>query len=326
MSETMWHGRRVFITGCTGLFGSWLTAVLVAKGAEVVGLLHKEPSQSLLAQTGTLQNIQTISGDIGDGELLQRVLHEQHIDTIFHLAAQTLVGVANQNPLSTFETNIKGTWVLLEAARQCPTIRCVIVASSDKAYGAQPELPYHEDAPLLGKHPYDASKACADLLTRTYAHTYNLPTAVTRCANLYGGGDFNWNRIVPGTIRSVLRGERPIVRSDGQSKRNYIYVPDAVRGTLLLAQAIERPDVCGEAFNFGASEAITALGMIQSIIRLSDHPELEPVILNEARHEIQEQNLCSDKAQRLLGWEPQYSLATSLQETIQWYRAYLQAH
>ena len=245
------------------------------------------------------------------------------IDTIFHLAAQTLVGVANRDPITTFETNIRGTWLLLDAARHNSAVKRVVVASSDKAYGAQPQLPYCEDAPLQGQHPYDVSKSCADLIARTYACTYDLPVAVTRCSNLYGGGDFNWNRIVPGTIRSVLQGERPIVRSDGQAKRNYIFVQDAVRGYLTVAQQLSKSAVRGEAFNFGVDKPTTALDMINNIIKLSDFPHLEPIILNEAKNEIQEQHLCSNKARRVLGWEPQYSLADSLGQTIAWYREHL---
>lgn len=323
LEKEFWQDKRVFVTGCTGFIGSWLTAVLLAKGARVLGLIHRDPAQSLLVRMGLLDRIDTIRGDIRDAPLLAQTLSGHRIDTIFHLAAQTLVGVANRDPVATFETNIKGTWVLLEAARQDPTVKRVVVASSEKAYGAQPELPYREDAPLQGQHPYDVSKSCADLIARTYAHTYDLPVAVSRCSNLYGGGDLNWNRIVPGTIRSVLRGERPIVRSDGSHKRNYIYIQDTVRGYLMIAEKMAEPAVRGEAFNFGVDHPTTALDMIQTIIKLSDYPHLEPIILNEAQNEIQEQHLCSEKARRILGWEPQYSLEKGLTETMAWYRGYL---
>ncbi|MFQ5401228.1 MAG: GDP-mannose 4,6-dehydratase [Anaerolineae bacterium] len=323
MSNEFWEHRRVFVTGCTGLLGSWLTAELVAQGASVVGLIRDQVAQSELRRSGTIRQIDVAFGDICDYALMERALAEYEVDTIFHLAAQTIVGIANRAPMSSFETNIKGTWVLLEAARRNPTVRCTVVASSDKAYGTHAQLPYSENAALQGQHPYDVSKSCADLIARAYAHTYAMPVAVTRCANLYGGGDLNWNRIVPGTMRSVLCGERPIVRSDGTLRRDYIYVRDAVRGYLMLAQQAERPDVQGEAFNFGIDNPISALSMIERIIELSDHPELKPIILNEAKNEIQDQFLSSAKAGRILGWEPHYTLESGLKETMAWYREFL---
>ena len=321
-----WRGKRIFITGCTGLLGSWLTAELLQRGASVLGLIHSDPSHSLLAYMGVLPQVDTAQGDIRDYALISRILTDNPIDTIFHLAAQTQVGVANRDPMTTFDTNIKGTWTLLEAARCQAQPPGLIIASSDKAYGEQPQLPYDENTPLLGQHPYDVSKACADLIAHTYAHSYNLPVAIARCANLYGGGDLNWRRIVPGTIRSVLRGKRPIVRSDGTAKRNYIYVQDAVRGYLTLAQNLHRPDVCGQAFNFGTQTATTALDMIQTIISLSSDPHLKPIIRNEAENEIQEQNLSSRKANQILGWQPRHSLQDGLRQTLSWYERYLATH
>lgn len=323
MKDDFWRDKRVFITGCTGLLGSWLTADLVAKGAHVVGLIRDRIKKSELVRSGTINHIDAVDGDVCDYALMERVLAEYEIDTVFHLAAQTTVPVANRVPLSTFETNIKGTWVLLEAIRRNPTVKRVAVASSDKAYGPQEKLPYREEAPMQGCHPYDVSKSCADLIARAYVHTYALPLGVTRCANMYGGGDLNWNRLVPGTIRSVLRGERPIVRSDGTLKRDYIFVKDAVAGYLVLAQNLSRPEVNGEAFNFSSNRPVTVLEMIRTIIQLSDHPRLEPVILNEARNEIQDQYLSSEKAGRVLGWEQQYSLESGLAETMAWYRDFL---
>lgn len=321
-----WQGKLVFVTGCTGLLGSWLTAELIHKGANVLGLIHSDPTHSLLAYMGTIQRIDTIQGDIRDFDLIAKILVENPVDIIFHLAAQTQVGVANRDPITTFDTNIKGTWTLLEIARCQPKPPGLIIASSAKVYGEQSELPYSEDTPLLGQQPYDVSKACADLITRTYAHSYNLPVAIARCANLYGGGDLNWRRIVPGTIRSTLQGERPIVRSDGTAKRNYIYVQDAVRGYLTLAQNLHRPDVCGEAFNFGVEAATTVLDMIHTIIRLSPQSHLQPIILNEAQNEVQEQHLCSRKARQILDWQTRYSLEDGLRETISWYERYLATH
>lgn len=323
LNDTFWRDRQVFVTGCTGLLGSWLTAELVSRGASVVGLIRDVVPHSQLVRSGTIDEINVVRGDLCDYALMERTLAEYEIDTVFHLAAQTIVTIANRVPLSTFETNIKGTWVLLEAARRNPTVKGVVLASSDKAYGTHATLPYREDAALQGQHPYDVSKSCADLIARTYARSYGMPATVTRCANLYGGGDLNWNRIVPGTMRSVLRGERPVVRSDGTLKRDYIFVKDVVHGYLTVAENMGEPLVRGEAFNFGVDRPITVLEMVSAIIRLSDHPHLEPVILNEARNEIQEQYLSSEKAGRVLGWEAKYSLEDSLRETMEWYREFL---
>ncbi len=323
MNNNFWNGKRVFITGCTGLLGSWLTAELVSLGAQAVGLIRDHVSKSELIRSKTIHQIDVVYGDVCDYDLIERAIAEYEADTIFHLAAQTIVGIANRAPLSTFETNIKGTWALLEAARRNPTVRRIVVASSDKAYGSHTKLPYQEDAPLQGQHPYDVSKSCADLIARAYAHTYQMPIAVTRFANLYGGGDLNWNRIVPGTMRSLLRGERPIVRSNGTLKRDYIYVRDAVCGYLTVAEQVERPQVRGQAFNFGVDSPLPALDMINAIIRLSHTPNLEPIILNQAKNEIQDQYLLSEKAQRVLGWQPEFSLEQGLTETFAWYRDFL---
>jgi len=317
-----WQDKRVFITGVAGLLGSWLAADLVSKGAHVVGLIRDDVPQSQLVRAGTVNQIDIVHGDITDYATMERAIAEYEIDTIFHLAAQTIVGIANRAPLSTFEANIKGSWNMLEAARRNPTVERMIVASSDKAYGTHAELPYREDAPMQGAHPYDVSKSCADLITRSYAHTYDLPVAVTRCANLYGGGDLNWNRLVPGTMRSVLRGKRPLVRSDGTLKRDYIYVQDAVRGYMMAA---EQMDVArGQAFNFGVDRPRAVLEMIDEIVALSGNADLAPIILNEAKNEIQDQYLLSEKAARVLGWKPQYSLQDGLQATMEWYKAFLE--
>jgi len=324
LAENFWQEKRTLITGCTGLLGSWLTAELVALGADVVGLVRDFVPQSQLYRSGVVHQIKVVQGDLCDYELLERTMGEYEIELIFHLAAQTIVGIANRAPLSTFETNIRGTYLLLEAARRIDTVQGIIVASSDKAYGDQPNLPYVEDAPLHGRHPYDVSKSCADLIAQAYAHSYNLPVIVTRCANLYGGGDLNWNRILPGTIRSVLRGERPVIRSDGTFKRDYLYVKDAVRGYLMAAQSLTGPAMAGETFNFGLGQPTTALEVVNTIISVSDHDELQPIILNEVENEIQDQYLCSDKAGRILGWEPQFSLEEGLAETMAWYRAFLE--
>ena len=324
LETEFWQDKSVLITGCTGLLGSWLSQALLAQGAHVVGLIRDGVAQSQLIRTGLIEQIDVVYGDIVDFHLLERLLAEYQVDTIYHLAAQTIVGIANRAPLATFEANVRGTWMVLEAARRSPAIQRVVVASSNHAYGEQPALlPYTEEVSLLGQHPYDVSKSCADLIARSYAHSYGLPVAVTRCANLYGGGDLNWNRIVPGTIRNLFYGQAPIIRSDGRAKRDYIYVEDVVRGYLLIGQQLNRPEVRGEAFNFGAETAVSALDIVNTIIHLSNHPHLQPIIRNEASNEIQDQYLCSDKAGRILGWEPQHTLESGLHQTLAWYHEFL---
>ena len=256
----------------TGFLGSWLTAALLDRGAAVVGLIRVREPHSQLVRTGNIGRIEQVPGELLDYELLKQVLTEKEIDTVFHLAGQTIVGVANRDPAATFETNIRGTWLLLEAVRHTPTVRGVVVASSEKAYGEQTSLPYLEDYPLQGRHPYEVSKSCADLIAQSFAHTFGLAIAVTRCSNLFGGGDLNWNRLIPGTIKSVLNGERPVIRSDGSFRRDYLYVADAVRGYLMLAENLTRPGVRGEPFNLGSGCAVTALEVVRTIVALSGKP------------------------------------------------------
>lgn len=327
MSRSLfWKERRVFVTGCTGIVGSWLTLALLEAGADVVGLIRDRVPLSHLRLSGAAQRIVAVDGDIADGELLERVLNEYEIEVVFHLAAQPLVRLANRAPLGTFETNIRGTWLLLEACRRSPTVKRMVVASSDKAYGDQDTLPYTEDAPLQGRHPYDVSKSCADLITQAYFTTYRLPVSITRCGNIYGGGDLNWDRIVPGTMRSVLRGEAPVIRSDGTLLRDYLFVADIVEGYLRLAECLEDPALHGQAFNFGMDDPKTVREIAQAIIAISDYPQIEPVILNQASHEIARQYLDSEKAQRLLGWRAQHSLEEGLRQTLHWYREFFQKH
>jgi len=318
-----WRGRRVFITGCTGFLGSWLTAALLERGASVVGLVREREPESQLVRNGLIDRVEQVPGELLDYALLQRTLIDCAIDTVFHLAGQTIVGVANREPVATFETNIRGTWLLLEAVRQTPSVRGVIIASSEKAYGEQLNLPYREDYPLQGRHPYEVSKSCADLIAQSFAHTYGLAIAVTRCSNLYGGGDVSWNRLIPGTVRSLLRHEQPVIRSDGSFRRDYLYVADAVRGYLMLAERLTEPGVRGEPFNLGSGCPVSALDVVRTIIALSEHPDWQPLILNEVKHEIQDEYLSPQKALAAVGWEPQYSLAAGLEEAMRWYRAYL---
>ncbi|HKB36296.1 MAG TPA: NAD-dependent epimerase/dehydratase family protein, partial [Gemmataceae bacterium] len=261
--DDFWRDRRILVTGCTGLVGAWTTRALVERGAHVVGLVRDQVCGSELTRSGLVASIDVVRGCVEDQSLLERVLAEYEVQTVFHLAAQTIVGIANRCPLSTFESNIKGTWCLLEAARRCGHRPDVVVASSDKAYGEQAELPYTEETPLAGRHPYDVSKSCADLLALAYHHTYGLPVCVTRCGNFYGGGDLNWNRIVPGTIRSLLRGERPVIRSDGLFVRDYFYVEDGVLAYMLLAERLAAdPTLRGEAFNFSNEIQVTVLDLV----------------------------------------------------------------
>jgi len=323
INKKHWTDRPVLITGATGLVGGWLVKRLREAGAEVVCLVRDWVPQCELVRSGDLDGVTTVHGDIRDRECLERVLGEYEIDTVFHLAAQTIVGIANRNPISTFESNIQGTWNLLEACRRSPRVKAIVVASSDKAYGDQEVLPYYEDTPLEGRHPYDVSKSCADLISTTYAVTYGLPVAITRCGNFYGGGDMNWNRIVPGTIRAVARHERPVIRSDGQFIRDYFYVEDGAAAYMLLAEAlIADPSLRGEAFNFSNEIQITVLDLVERILRVMDSP-LVPEVRNEANHEIRHQYLSARKARAQLAWSPIYTLDSGLEATINWYRRYL---
>jgi CDP-glucose 4,6-dehydratase len=323
MNASFWRDRPVLVTGCTGLLGSWLTQTLVEAKADIVGLVRDDVPQSQLVRSGTIHSIRVARGDVTDYATMERVLNEYEIDTVFHLAAQTIVGIANRAPLSTFETNIRGTWITLEAARRSPTVTRILVASSDKAYGTQPVLPYTEDMPLQGEHPYDVSKSAVDLIAQSYAETYDMPIAITRCANLYGGGDLNWNRLIPGTIRSALQGQPPIIRSDGTFIRDYLYLKDAVRAYMMLAEALDRPEIQGQAFNCGTDEPMSVLEMTQVILSLSPHPDLEPVVLDEVRNEIKDQYLSSAKIGKAIGWEPIWSREAAMVETMAWYAQYL---
>jgi CDP-glucose 4,6-dehydratase len=321
--SNFWQDRRVFVTGCTGLVGAWTVRALLERSAHVVGLIRDQVAGSELHRRGLSQRIDIVRGSLEDYALLERALAEYEIETVIHLAAQTIVGIANRSPLSTFESNIKGTWCLLEAARRCGYNPHVIVASSDKAYGEQSALPYTEDTPLQGRHPYDASKSCADILALTYHQSYRMPVCVTRCGNFYGGGDLNWNRLIPGTIRSVLRGQRPVLRSDGTLIRDYFYVKDGAAAYLHLAECVaKRPELAGHAFNFSNELQITALDMASHILRLMNSA-LQPDVRGESINEIPHQYLSAAKARELLGWRPRYELDEALRETIGWYRDFL---
>jgi CDP-glucose 4,6-dehydratase len=321
--SAFWQDRSVFVTGATGLVGAWLVKALIAAGADIVCLIRDRVPQSELERSHLVDRIKVVRGDVCDQKLLERALGEYEVDTVMHLAAQTIVGVANRNPVSTFETNIGGTWALLEACRRTPTVKQIVLASSDKAYGDQEKLPYDETTPLQGQHPYDVSKSCADLIAKTYAVSYGLPVAVTRCGNFYGGGDLNWNRVVPGTIRSILRGRRPIIRSDGEYVRDYFYVEDGAAAYMLLAERLaENPSLRGEAFNFSNEIQLMVRELVDKILKLMGS-SLEPEVLNQASNEIRRQYLSADKARRMLAWAPTFDLEQGLKRTIAWYREHV---
>jgi len=321
-SVAFWRDRPVFVTGATGLLGGWLVRHLVDAGADVVCLVRDWVPRSEFVSSGLVDRVRLARGDVRDQETLERVLGEYEIATVMHLAAQTIVGVANRNPISTLDTNIRGTWALLEACRRTPTIREVVIASSDKAYGDQIDLPYKEDAPVLGRHPYDVSKSCADLIAQMYAKTYRLPVCVTRCGNFYGGGDLNWNRLVPGTIRSVLRDERPVIRSDGKFTRDYIYVEDGARAYMLLAERLgARAELAGEVFNFSYERRMTVMELVETLLATMGSG-LVPDVRNEASNEIRDQYLDSAKARQVLGWTPAFGFDETLRATVDWYKEY----
>jgi CDP-glucose 4,6-dehydratase len=324
MSNTgFWLDRPTLVTGATGLIGSWLVGKLLDANADVVCLVRDWVPQSELIRGHLIDRAKVVRGNVTDQAELERTLGEYEIDTVIHLAAQTIVGIANRNPVSTFETNIGGTWSLLEACRRSPTVKQIVIASSDKAYGDHESLPYSEAAPLQGRHPYDVSKSCADLIAQAYAATYELPVAITRCGNFYGGGDLNWNRIVPGTIRSVLRGQRPVIRSDGQYLRDYFYAEDGAMANMVLAEGLARdPGLSGEAFNFSNENQITVLELVNKLLELMNS-NLEPDIRSEATNEIRNQYLSAAKAREKLGWQPLFTLDEGLRRTIDWYKAFL---
>jgi CDP-glucose 4,6-dehydratase len=318
-----WQDRRVFVTGGSGLVGGWLVEELLLQGADVIVLLRDWAPNSRLLSSPNMQAVNIVRGDLSDSRFLERVFAEYEVQTVMHLAAQTIVPIANKNPLSTFESNIAGTWNLLEACRLVKSVSAIVVASSDKAYGDAEVLPYTESTPLNAEFPYDVSKACADMLSLSYAKSFGLPVAITRCGNFFGGGDLNWNRIIPGTIRSVIRGQAPEIRSDGTLIRDYIYVEDAVSAYITLAEALtNNHNLKGEAFNFSNESQKNALALTE-IILTKLQSNLQPIIKGENRGEIQAQYLDSSKAKSILGWNAKFGLDAGLEKTIAWYEKYL---
>ncbi len=321
-AQAFWSQRPTLVTGATGLLGGWLVRRLLARGARVIALVRPTGAERPPLPAG----VTPVTGDVRDQALLEITLRAHGVRTLLHLAAQAIVGVARRDPVATFEANVQGTWIVLEACRRAGHVEQLLLASSDKAYGEAARLPYVEDTPLLGRQPYEASKACADLVGQSYAHTYGLPVAITRCGNYYGGGDLHWNRIVPGTIRSVLRGERPLIRTDGLFVRDYFHVDDGAAAYLGLVEALaQRPELRGEAFNFSYETPLTSLELVRRILGLMGS-ELEPEVLGEPADEIRAQILSAEKARRVLGWRPLHTLDASLRLTIDWYRQHLAEH
>lgn len=319
-----WKNTPVLVTGCTGLIGSWLCKEIINRKTNVVGLIRDWVPKSVLIDDRYIDEMNIVRGDINDFQTMERIINEYEIEVVFHLAAQTIVETANRNPLSTFESNIKGTWNILEACRRVSTVKKIIIASSDKAYGDQPVLPYYEDMPLQGTHPYDVSKSCADLIAKTYHTTYGTPVCITRCGNFYGGGDLNFNRLVPGTIRTLLNGEPPVIRSDGSYIRDYFYVEDGVHAYLHLAEKMDDENILGEAFNFSNELQISVLEMVKKIISLMDKENIEPRVLNTATNEIIHQSLSAKKARKMLNWAPAHTLDEALERTIEWYMKFFE--
>jgi CDP-glucose 4,6-dehydratase len=317
-----WKGKKVFVTGADGFIGSWLAKTLIEKDADVVTLVRDIKKENNLDALKIRDKITFIIGDLIDFNVVERLINEYDIEVCFHLAAQAIVGSANKSPLSTFESNIKGTWNLLEACRLNDNVKRIVIASSDKAYGQQEKLPYTEESPLLGYYPYDASKACADILATSYFKTYGLPLAITRNANTYGPADLNFGRIIPDVISSIIKGIQPVIRSDGTPERDYMYIKDAVDAYLALAENIHRKDVVGEAFNFGTETPISVLELYNKIIKLVGK-DIKPKILGEAKNEIDRQYLSIKKAKGILKWQPKYIIDQGLKEAIEWYTCYL---
>jgi CDP-glucose 4,6-dehydratase len=320
MANNFWRDRSVLVTGATGLLGGWLTRSLVSRGASVVCLVRDWVPQCELVRKNQLEQVNVVRGDVTDRGVIERALGEYEVQTVFHLAAQTIVGIANRNPVSTFESNIQGTWNLLEACRRSPLVSAIVVASSDKAYGTHTMLPYSEDMALQGRHPYDVSKSCADLISQAYAATFDVPVGITRCGNFYGGGDLNWNRVVPGTIRSILRGERPIIRSDGEFIRDYFYVEDGAAAYMLLAERLSADRALrGQAFNFSNEIQITVLQLVEKLLAKMGS-KLTPDVQNQASNEVRHQFLSAERARKQLNWAPSFTLDEGLERTIAWYR------
>ena len=321
MSNRFWKDKNVLITGYEGFLGSWLSKTLLKSKANIFGLDILTHRKETILTSEDLQHIYITKGSVENYSLVSNIIEKNKIELIFHLAAKALVGECLNNPLKSFSTNIKGTWNILEISRNCNTIKAIIIASSDKAYGNNKNLPYREDFPLMGNHPYDVSKSCADLLASTYFHTYGLPVCITRCGNIYGLGDFNFSRIVPDTMLSIAKRKSLVIRSDGKFTRDYVYIEDIVRGYILLAENLQKLMLSGEAFNFSNESPISVLELVKKIYQL-DNRKVNCEILNQVRAEIKDQYLSAKKAKKVLGWKSKYTLEEGLKKTIKWYKNY----
>ena len=320
-----WNGKTVFVTGATGLMGGWLVKALMREGAEIVALVRDQVPKSMLVRERLIDQITTVSGDLESLPTLERAIAEYNPHTVFHLAAQPLVQVAKRDPVGTLRANVMGTWNVMEACRITGRAH-VVVASSDKAYGATDNLPYRETHPLQGRYPYDVSKSCTDLIAQMYAATYGVKTAIARCGNLFGGGDLNFDRTIPGLIKATLANERFVIRSDGQFVRDFLYVKDAAESYLILGQRLsEDKSISGEAFNFSLEERLTVLEIVQMALRIMGRSDLKPVIQNIVTTEVREQYLDASKARERLGWRPKYGMEEAIRETVAWYREHFAA-
>ena len=323
LEEGFWQDRPILVTGASGHIGGWLVRQLCELRAEVICLVRDWLPECQLVSEGLIDQVKVVPGELGDIDLLQRTLREYEVSTVIHLAAQSIVGVANRDPISTFESNIRGTWCLMEACRLSPSVKQVVAASTDKVYGENEQLPYVEEMPLLAVYPHDVSKACAEMIVSSYARTYGLNVAITRLPNVYGGADLNWSRIIPGTIRSIIRNEQPMINSNGKFVRDYLYVGDAVSATLLLAEKLaENADLRGQAFNISSETYLTVLELVERMLKLMGC-SLQPLVRDQSKNEIKNQYLSAAKARQMLGWQPQFTIEEGLGRTIEWYRTFL---
>jgi CDP-glucose 4,6-dehydratase len=321
-ADSVWSTRRVLVTGATGLVGSWLCRWLVERDAFVVAYIWDMDPQSELIRSGLIKQTNVVNGRLEDADTVERAINLHEVDTVIHLGAQTIVGTAFRAPRQTFEANIAGTWNVLDACRlHRDLVERVVVASSDKAYGTSDVLPYTEDMPLEGRAPYEVSKSCTDLIAKSYAVTYGTPVTIARCGNIYGGGDLNWSRIIPGSARSLIQGTQPYIRSDGKAVRDYIHVDDIVDAYLLLADHSDRPEMAGEAFNFSDESPLTVMEIYRAVCE-EFGGWVDPFVAGGAKDEIPDQRLDASKARDALGWSPKLSLADGMRTTAEWYRAY----
>jgi len=323
MNKKFWKNKKVFITGFEGFLGSNLTKAMLGMGAKVIGLDIKTFRKETILCPQDYKKMVVYKGSVANRSLVRSILRKHSISVIFHLAAEAIVSRSQEDPLKAFESNIAGTWEILEASRLQGDVEAIVVASSDKAYGAHKKLPYREDAPLIANHPYDVSKSCADLITSTYFHTYGLPVAVTRCGNIYGPGDFNFSRLIPDAMRCLALDKILLIRSDGSFVRDYVYAGDIVAGYIKIAELLKKNNLSGQAFNLSNEKPITVVKLLEKISKFNlCVNKLRYRIMNTAKYEIKEQYLSAAKARRVLGWMPGYSLEDGLGKTAQWYIEY----